>query len=178
MSAENYGQMHTEGRTPDGYSVNADGQWVNENGEVQTRADRGYASSPAADGNGSSVLGGGSGNSGSSGGSHSGGSGSNSNSGNNGNSGNDGNQNGGNTGDNGNTENPDKPQMVSLVDETKTKLTEVNSLGWWLPIAFDEGYNAGNTVVKVDGKDVTNLLTPITDDGRMANWRFLAHRAK
>ena len=49
--------------------------------------------------------------------------------------------------------------MVSLVDETKTKLTEVNSLGWWLPIAFDEGYNAGNTVVKVDGKDVTNLLT-------------------
>ena len=26
--------------------------------------------------------------------------------------------------------------MVSLVDETKTKLTEVNSLGWWLPIAF------------------------------------------
>ena len=34
LSAENYGQMHTEGRTPDGYSVNADGQWVNENGEV------------------------------------------------------------------------------------------------------------------------------------------------
>ena len=26
LSAENYGQMHTEGRTPDGYSVNADGQ--------------------------------------------------------------------------------------------------------------------------------------------------------
>ena len=68
-SAENFGQMHTEGRTPDGYSVNEDGQWVNENGEVQTRADRGYASSPAADGNGSSVSGGGSGNSGSSGGS-------------------------------------------------------------------------------------------------------------
>lgn len=177
-SAENFGQMHTEGRTPDGYSVNADGQWVNENGEVQTRADRGYVSSPAADGNGSSVLGGGSGNSGSSGGSHSGGSGSNSNSGNNGNSGNDGNQNGGNTGDNGNTENPDKPQMVSLVDETKTKLTEVNSLGWWLPIAFDEGYNAGNTVVKVDGKDVTNLLTPITDDGRMAKLALLGTPGK
>ena len=70
LSAENYGQMHTEGRTPDVYSVNADGQWGNENGEVQTRADRGYASSPAADGNGSSVSGGGSGNSGSSGGSH------------------------------------------------------------------------------------------------------------
>lgn len=177
-SAENFGQMHTEGRTPDGYSVNADGQWVNENGEVQTRADRGYASSPAADGNGSSVSGGGSGNSGSSGGSHSGGSGSNNNSGNNGNSGNDGNQNGGNAGDNGNTENPDKPQMVSLVDETKTKLTEVNSLGWWLPIAFDEGYNAGNTVVKVDGKDVTNLLTPITDDGRMAKLALIGTPGK
>ena len=36
LSAENFGQMHTEGRTPDGYSVNEDGQWVNENGEVQT----------------------------------------------------------------------------------------------------------------------------------------------
>lgn len=177
-SAENFGQMHTEGRTPDGYSVNADGQWVNENGEVQTRADRGYVSNPAAAGTGSSVSGGGSGNSGSSGGSHSGGSGSNNNSGNNGNSGNDGNQNGGNTGDNGNTENPDKPQMVSLVDETKTKLTEVNSLGWWLPIAFDEGYNAGNTVVKVDGKDVTNLLTPITDDGRMAKLALIGTPGK
>lgn len=164
LSAENFGQMHTEGRTPDGYSVNADGQWVNENGEVQTRADRGYASNPAAAGTGSSAAGGGSG---SSGGSHSGGSGNNGNSGN-----------GGNAGDNGNTENPDKPQMVSLVDETKTKLTEVNSLGWWLPIAFDEGYNAGNTVVKVDGKDVTNLLTPITDDGRMAKLALLGTPGK
>lgn len=191
LSAENYGQMHTEGRTPDGYSVNADGQWVNENGEVQTRADRGYASSPAADGNGSSVSGGSSGSSGGTGGSHSGGSGSSNNSGNNGsqnggNTGdngssgnqNGGNQNGGNAGDNGSTENPDKPQMVSLVDETKTKLTEVNSLGWWLPIAFDEGYNAGNTVVKVDGKDVTNLLTPITDDGRMAKLALLGTPGK
>lgn len=195
-SAETFGQMHTEGQTPDGYSVNADGQWVNEKGEVQTRADRGYASNPAAVGTGSSVSGGGSGSSGGSGGSggsHSGGSGSSSNSGNNGSNGNagdnsnngnqnggntedngsNGNQNGGNSGDNGNTENPDKPQMVSLVDETKTKLTEVNSLGWWLPIAFDEGYNANNTVVKVDGKDVTNLLTPITDDGRMAKLALL-----
>ena len=190
-SAENYGQMHTEGRTPDGYSVNADGQWVNENGEVQTRADRGYASNPAAAGTGSSVSGGSSGSSGGTGGSHSGGSGSSNNSGNNGsqnggNTGdngssgnqNGGNQNGGNAGDNGSTENPDKPQMVSLVDETKTKLTEVNSLGWWLPIAFDEGYNADNTVVKVDGKDVTNLLTPITDDGRMAKLALLGTPGK
>lgn len=177
-SAENFGQMHTEGRTPDGYSVNADGQWVNENGEVQTRADRGYVSNPAAAGTGSSAAGGGSG---SSGGSHSGGSGNNGNSGNGGNTGDNGsggNQNGGNAGDNGNTENPDKPQMVSLVDETKTKLTEVNSLGWWLPIAFDEGYNAGNTVVKVDGKDVTNLLTPITDDGRMAKLALIGTPGK
>ena len=68
--------------------------------------------------------------------------------------------------------------MVSLVDETKTKLTEVNSLGWWLPIAFDEGYNADNTVVKVDGKDVTNLLTPITDDGRMAKLALLGTPGK
>ena len=218
-SAESFGQMHTEGQTPDGYSVNADGQWVNENGEVQTRADRGYASNPAAASSGSSVSGGGSGSSGGSGGSHSEGSGSGSNSGNSGNNGSqnggnagdngnsnngnngnqnsgnagdngnqnggntgdngsNGNQNGGNSGDNGNTENPDKPQMVSLVDETKTKLTEVNTLGWWLPIAFDEGYNANNTVVKVDGKDVTNLLTPITDDGRMAKLALLGTPGK
>ena len=49
-SAENFGQMHRGHRTPDGYIVNTDGQWVNENGEVQTRADRGYVSNPAAAG--------------------------------------------------------------------------------------------------------------------------------
>ena len=41
----------------------------------------------------------------------------------------------------------------------------MNSLGWWLPIVYEEGYTTENTVVTVDGVDVTSALTKVTDDG-------------
>lgn len=57
-------------------------------------------------------------------------------------------------------ENTASPESTAnLVDETKTKLTEMNSLGWWLPIVYEEGYTTENTVVTVDGVDVTSALT-------------------
>ena len=63
-------------------------------------------------------------------------------------------------------ENTASPESTAnLVDETKTKLTEMNSLGWWLPIVYEEGYTTENTVVTVDGVDVTSALTKVTDDG-------------
>lgn len=197
-NAETFGQMYASVKTPDGNSVNADGQWINENGEIQTRDDKGYLSNPGAkvSKNGSSLNNSrGSGSSGGhSGNSHSGNNSSdnssNDNSDNNGNSGDnsDGNQDGGNEKpddgkndygkDDGGKDNSDDQKAVSLVDETKTKLTEVNSLGWWLPIVYDEGYNSGNTVVKVDGKDVTNLLTPTTDDGSVSKLALLGTPGK
>ena len=196
------GQLYRNCTTPDGYSVNAAGQWQDALGLVQTRVEQGYSSTVASanaagqstggsssgsgsgssSGNsssGSSSLGDSSGGS-SSGNTSAGGSGSDSE-----NSGSDtennGDQNGGGNSDsNGNpggsdTENSGKPDSgedtvspestANLVDETKTKLTEVNSLGWWLPIVYEEGYTTENTVVTVDGVDVTSALTKVTDDG-------------
>ena len=43
----NHGKMFANGVTPDGYKVNADGQWVDENGKVQIVEGKGYASDPA-----------------------------------------------------------------------------------------------------------------------------------
>ena len=122
-------------------------------------------------GNGSSNNGG------SSNGSSSDNSGSNNNGGNNGNNGSD--NNGGsngnngsdnNGGDNGNNDSDNKNDgtAVSVVNENKTKIMKVDSLGKWLTITFDEGYNADNCIVTVDGKDVTSSLTKVTDDGSIA----------
>lgn len=72
--------------------------------------------------------------------------------------------NGSNSGDQGS----DDETTVSVIDEKKTRIMNVDSLGKWLTITFDEGYNAGNCVVTVDGKDVTSSLTKVTDDGSIA----------
>lgn len=91
------------------------------------------------------------------------------------------NNNGGNNSDNGSNNNgsdnngsnsgdqgSDDETTVSVIDEKKTRIMNVDSLGKWLTITFDEGYNAGNCVVTVDGKDVTSSLTKVTDDGSIA----------
>ena len=184
------GQLYRNCTTPDGYSVNAAGQWQDALGLVQTRVEQGYSSTVASANAAGQSTGGSSSGSGSSLGDSSGGSSSgNTSAGGSGsdseNSGSDtennGDQNGGGNSDsNGNpggsdTENSGKPDSgentvspestANLVDETKTKLTEVNSLGWWLPIVYEEGYTTENTVVTVDGVDVTSALTKVTDDG-------------
>lgn len=184
VDTTNLGQLYVNGTTPDGYSVNAAGQWQNELGLVQTRAEQGYSSTVASanaagqsTADSSSSFGSGS----SSGNTSAGGSGSDSE--------NNGNQNGGGNSDSsGNpggsdTENSGKPDLgedtaspestADLVDETKTKLTEVNSLGWWLPIVYEEGYTTENTVVTVDGVDVTSALTKVTDDGSIGKLALL-----
>ena len=59
--------MFAGGTTPDGHQVNADGQWVSENGEVQTRPGHGFSSNLAANTANSSVSSGSSGGSSSNG---------------------------------------------------------------------------------------------------------------
>ena len=41
----------------------------------------------------------------------------------------------------------------------------MNSLGWWLPIVYQKGYTTDNTVITIDGVDVSHALTKVTDDG-------------
>ena len=43
-SGENHGKLFTNGMTPDGYQVNQDGAWLNENGRIQERPGEGYSS--------------------------------------------------------------------------------------------------------------------------------------
>lgn len=193
-STGNVGILYRNTTTPDGYSVNADGRWVNADGSIR-HDQKGIASAVKADGtpiekgsstdsydseSGSSSSGGshssGSGgssnsgngssnNGGSSNGSSSDNSGSNNNGGNNGNNGSD-----NNGGDNGNNDSNDKNDgtTVSVVNENKTKIMKVDSLGKWLIITFDERYNADNCIVTVDDKNVTDSLTKVTDDGSIA----------
>lgn len=200
-STGNVGILYRNTTTPDGYSVNADGRWVNADGSIR-HDQKGIASAVKADGtpiekgsstdsydseSGSSSSGGshssGSGgssnsgngssnNGGSSNGSSSDNSGSNNNGGNNGNNGGSNGNNGSdnNGGDNGNNDSNDKNDgtTVSVVNENKTKIMKVDSLGKWLIITFDERYNADNCIVTVDDKNVTDSLTKVTDDGSIA----------
>ena len=172
--AAKLGQLYVNGTTPDGYSVNAAGQWQNEHGIVQVRAGMGYATSAGSvnavaestGGSADSSTGSSSSNSSSSSGSGSGGgSGSSSGSGSAGSgSENGGNENGGDTGNTGGSTDT-AGTSADLVDEAKTKLTEVNSLGWWLPIVYQKGYTTDNTVITIDGVNVSRALTKVTDDG-------------
>ena len=162
--ATKLGQLYVNGTTPDGYSVNAAGQWQNEYGIVQVRAGMGYATS-AGSVNAVAESTGGSADSSSSSSSSGSGSGSSSGSGSAGSgSENSGTENGGDTGNTGGSTDADATS-ADLVDEAKTKLTEVNSLGWWLPIVYQGGYTTDNTVVTIDGVDVSHALTKVTDDG-------------
>ena len=176
----NIGKLYRNTTTPDGYNVNADGRWVNADGSIR-HDQKGIVSAVKADGtpiekesstdsddseSGSS----------SSGGSHSSGNsgngssnnGNNSNSGGSNNSGSNDNNGSDNNGSNSGDQGSDDETTVSVIDEKKTRIMNVDSLGKWLTITFDEGYNAGNCVVTVDGKDVTSSLTKVTDDGSIA----------
>ena len=218
------GVMYAAAKTPDGKTVNADGRLMDDAGNVQYTAGKGYLTvrtqklvvGTGGAGGGGSSSGGGGGGSSSSGGSNSGNNGSNT--GGNPDSGSDNTEKPDNgdgetkpdkpdtgdgetkpdkpdTGDgetkpdkpdNGDGETkpdkpdtgdgetkPDKPdtgetEQASLFDESLSKITEVNSLGTWLPIVFEAGYNASNTRVEIDGEDVTDALRNVTDDGSIA----------
>ena len=47
VAGENHGKMFADGVTPDGYKVNAAGQWIDGNGKVQVAEGKGFASDPS-----------------------------------------------------------------------------------------------------------------------------------
>ena len=169
-------------------AVNADGTPVvkentsdsSDSGSSSSSSGGNHSSGNGGSSNGGSSNGGNSGNNGSdnngnngsdNNGSNSGDNGSDNNGGNSGDNGSD--NNGGNSGDNGSDNNggnsdDNDDTSVSVIDENKTKIMNVDSLGKWLTITFDEGYNADNCIITVDGKDVTSSLTKVTDDGSIA----------
>lgn len=177
VAGENHGKMFADGVTPDGYKVNAAGQWIDGNGKVQVVEGKGFASDPSRNTKGSETsLRGGNGGGGSSrsgsGNSNAGsnvsdrnGTGDNNNSNNTNNSNNGNNSNNTNNNSNNNSNSSADQTKAVFVKEDETGLVEVNSLGWWITVAFEDGYNAGNTKVYADGVDVTSALSNVTDDG-------------
>lgn len=163
-AGENHGKMFADGVTPDGYKVNAAGQWIDGNGKVQVVEGKGFASDPSRNtkesetslrggnggGGGSSRSGSGSSNAGSNVSDRNGAGDSN-------NSNNDNNTNNSNNTNNNSNSSADQTKSV-FVKEDETGLVEVNSLGWWITVAFEDGYNAGNTKVYADDVDVTSAL--------------------
>ena len=147
-SGECPGKMFTDGTTPDGYQVNQDGAWLDENGKIQERPGQGYtgmsgqnrvSGSTQTSSGGSS--GGGSGSSSSGSGSSSNGSGSGSNGSGNGSGSSSGNTN----------SNPSSPDTSNGQDEQKSSLllesqTRVVDLGWsqYVSVAFAKGYSLNN----------------------------------
>lgn len=175
-SGECPGKMFTDGTTPDGYQVNQDGAWLDENGKIQERPGQGYtgmsgqnrvSGSTQTSSGGSS--GGGSGSSSSGSGSSSNGSGSGSNGSGNGSGSSSGNTN----------SNPSSPDTSNGQDEQKSSLllesqARVVDLGWsqYVSVAFAKGYSLNNCRVMIDGVDVTEAMTPVDTDGTIAKWEL------
>lgn len=168
-SGECPGKMFTDGTTPDGYQVNQDGAWLDENGKIQERPGQGYtgmsgqnrvSGSTQTSSGGSSGGGSGSSSSGSGSGSNGSGNGSGSSSGN-------------------TNSNPSSPDTSNGQDEQKSSLllesqTRVVDLGWsqYVSVAFAKGYSLNNCRVMIDGVDVTEAMTPVDTDGTIAKWEL------
>jgi hypothetical protein len=57
----------------------------------------------------------------------------------------------------------------SFVNREKTGLVNLK-WGQYLVVSFKEGYGLTNTRVTVDGTDVTDAMTKVTDDGSVVNY--------
>ena len=68
------------------------------------------------------------------------------------------------------TEVPEEPKAV-LVKEAQTKVVDLG-YAQYLVVAFEEGYDAENCSVAVDGVDITRALTKVTDDGSIVKWEL------
>lgn len=168
-SSDKDSSRRSGGSGSSGSSSGSNGSSSGSNGSNSGNSNSGNNSSN----NGSDNSGNNGSNSGTNGSENNGNNGSNSGSNGSNNSGNNGNNNGSNSGSNG-SDNNGQTTQVSLIDESKTKLTEIDSLGWWLPIVYDDGYTTDNTIVTVDGEDVTNLVTPVSTEKNVAKLALLS----
>ncbi len=189
-SGEHPGKMFTDGTTPDGYQVNQDGAWLDENGKIQERPGQGYASvskeisgsvSTKSSSKSSSDGDSGSSSNASGGGSNASGGSSNTSGGSSNTSGSNSNTTGnGSSAPSGSTNsNPSSPDTSNGQDEQQSSLllesqTRVVDLGWsqYVSVAFAKGYSLNNCRVMIDGVDVTEAMTPVDTDGTIAKWEL------
>lgn len=84
---------------------------------------------------------------------------------------------GGNTGGNtggGETTDPTpggEEETTQIINAETTKLVD---LGWsqYVTVQFTKGHTLDNTILTIDGTDVTKAFTPVTDDGSIVKWEI------
>ena len=59
------------------------------------------------------------------------------------------------------------PAEAAIAEASEMKVVTTDA-GSWLPLVFKSGFTKENTTVTVDGADVTNYVTNVTDDGSTA----------
>ena len=75
------------------------------------------------------------------------------------------------TGDNTNPGGSEETPAAAIINAETTKLVD---LGWsqYVTVQFTKGHTLENTILTIDGTDVTKAFTPVTDDGSIVKWEI------
>lgn len=75
------------------------------------------------------------------------------------------------TGDNTNPGGSEETPAAAIINAETTKLVD---LGWsqYVTVQFTKGHTLDNTILTIDGTNVTNACTPVTDDGSIVKWEI------
>lgn len=75
------------------------------------------------------------------------------------------------TGDNTNPGGSEETPAAAIINAETTKLVD---LGWsqYVTVQFTEGHTLENTILTIDGTNVTDACTPVTDDGSIVKWEI------
>lgn len=75
------------------------------------------------------------------------------------------------TGDNTNPGGSEETPAAAIINAETTKLVD---LGWsqYVTVQFTKGHTLDNTILTIDGTDVTDACTPVTDDGSIVKWEI------
>lgn len=75
------------------------------------------------------------------------------------------------TGDNTNPGGSEETPAAAIINAETTRLVD---LGWsqYVTVQFTKGHTLKNTTLTIDGTNVTNACTPVTDDGSIVKWEI------
>lgn len=75
------------------------------------------------------------------------------------------------TGDNTNPGGSEETPAAAIINAETTRLVD---LGWsqYVTVQFTKGHTLENTILTIDGTDVTKAFTPVTDDGSIVKWEI------
>lgn len=75
------------------------------------------------------------------------------------------------TGDNTNPGGSEETPAAAIINAETTKLVD---LGWsqYVTVQFTKGHTLDNTILTIDGTDVTSAFTPVTDDRSIVKWEI------